>query len=465
MNRTPLSASVRPVIGNRGRSISSILGLHTGTARPTTKITGSGVFQNPRSTTQLLPSLNTNGERSVSTNYFSAQNAMPGQINKDLTNRILTLRSDLRVVSAFALEARSADSYMCISEETTLHLYNAIGGIIFRAHDDMTYLDEYNDDPYVKSLDTWRDMKNVYALLQVLINNAFPKATIDWLMKKNAESLFFNLLSPDPREVAIIESIVLSIFKSWSDVTVHFMTASITIMQNFLDGVHSFYGIQSVLKFLDLYFRSNQVDWDDKTNGIAINQFIPLLLHNFAYKYYSALNRVLSYAYSKNESLAEISISKMLRCWPVTCSSNIVCYLHHFSTIVTIAGPSKITAYIVPMFTRILESARSDNHKVCVSALTISCNVTFIFEFLQSYSSYVRRLYLTAEEMMSNHWSEEARLAAKQALISINNAAPQIKMLPIPPEITPRKDKLSFWKELSQQTGLELVGTLPTKTT
>lgn len=458
MNRTPLSASLRPVMGNRGRSISSILGIHTNTARPTVKIMNSGVFQNPRSTTQLLPSLNDNSNnRALSTNYFSGGNALPGQINKELTQKILSLKPDIKQVSQFAIEARSSDSYLCISEETTLHLYNTIGEIIFRPFDDMTYLDEYNDDPFVKSLDVWKDLKNIYSLLQCLITNAFPKATIDWLMNKNAEKLFMNLLSPDPREVTVIESIVLSIFKSWADISTKFVSASTVIIQNFLDGIHTFYGISTVMKFLDLYYRSSSDAWDESSNTLTLTLFIPALLNNFACKYYSPLNRVLSFAYSKNESLAETCLSKMLKSWPVTCSSNIVCFLHHFSSIVTIAGPNKITPYVVPMFNHIIESAKSDNHKVSFSALTISSNVTFIFEFLQTYGHYVRALYSVAEEMQTKHWSEEVRMAAKQALISINNAAPQIKLIPAPNPQAQKSQRLEIWKELSSQCGVELV--------
>lgn len=461
MSRQPLSASVRGSLGARTRSISSIMGFHASTARPQIKIINSQAFNTNGRSSLPLPSLNDSKEKSINQTYNAYNNVMPISVNKELTARIMSLHADVHEISLFAMDASPGDSFKQIADDTAHYLYDLVGQIIFRNHDDMTYLDQYNDDPFIREIVDWRDLKNIYGLLQNMITDCWPRVTLDWLMNKNAELIFHNLLSPDPREVSFIESLILNIFKTWSDISVHFVKAASAIIQNFIDGLHSFYGIPSVLKFLDLYFRTCQSKWDDSMNDMVVKQFIPIFLHNFAYKYYPSLNRILSYAYTKNDQLAVTVLCKMLRCWPITCSSNVVCFIHHFSSIVTLVGPVKISPYVVQMFNKIIESVKSDNHKISVSALTISCNVTFIFEFLTKFSSQVRSLYSAAEDVSVSHWSEEARSSAKQAIISINNAAPQLKLLPPPVVVNNIPEKLSSWKNLSQQFGIELVGTVP----
>lgn len=461
MNRTPLSATVRGNMGARTRSISSIMGFHASTARPQIKIINSAALNNGRSSNQLLPALSENKDKGISSTYYNYNNIPAVTINKELTSRIMCLTPNLVQISEFTQSSLATDSFKHISDETALHLYNTIGQIIFRPHEDMSYLDLYNEDPFIREIDQWKDLKSIYTLLQNMLIDCYPRVSVKWLEEKNAENIFYNLLSQDPREVAIIESLVLYIFKCWSEISVLFIKAATTIIQNFIDGFHTFYGINSVLKFLDLYFRTCQSKWDESMNTMVLTKFLPIFLSNFAYKYYPSLNRILSYAYSKNDNLAVQVMSKMIRCWPITCSSNIVCFIHHFSSIVTLVGPVKIAPYVTTMFTRIIESVKSDNQKVAVSALTISCNVTFIFEFVTKFSPLVRALYAAAEETAANHWSEEARSAAKQALISINNAAPQIKLVPPPVPQNDKPEKLSSWRSLSQQFGIELIGTVP----
>ena len=105
----------------------------------------------------------------------------------------------------------------------------------------------------------------------------------------------------------------------------------------------------------------------------------------------------------------------------------------------------------------LVSEAQSDNHKVCIAAMKVCSDLTFTFDYINSAGPYVRQLYDLAEKAC-NHWSDETKEAAKQALTTILNAAPQIKQIQPPYKVTQNTNQT--WESLSKSTGLELVGSL-----
>ena len=437
------------------RSISSILGVHVSTSRPSVRSSLTA-----GSSTGGLPLLDKAKEKVVNQSVIVQQG--PVTIDKDFTEKINKLQPNRNILANFVYEngytAKTKDMRMAaITEETTNTFFNTIGNVLFRPLQDMTLSDQYSDEGFSIPVEGWKELRACHILLQQLLISGFPRFVTKWLLSGGLEKIFNLLLSPDPKEVSTVETTVLLVYRIFPTTQDSLFTISQKILMRFIAGFHSFHGVATVLKFLDMYFQVKKGQWSVPENRFFQQILLPLLLNPFVNEYYIPLNRVLTQGYQRQPQFGVMAINKMLKCWPVTNTSKLVCYIHHISVLGTTVGPQVLSQYIPKMFQKLIIASQSDNHKVCIAALRICTDMTFIFEYISPAGPYIRQL-LDSAQNACGHWSEEAKDAAKQAVTTIMNAAPQIRLLPPPPQDLPRPTQT--WQNLSKSTGIQLVGKL-----
>ena len=438
------------------RSISSILGVHASTSRTAVRSSLT-----PGCSASGLPLLDKAKDcKTVNQSVIVQQN--PVTIDKDFTDKINRLLPNKNILATFVYEngytAKCKDIKMAsISEETTNNLFNTIGKVLFRPLQDMTLSDQYSDESFSIPNEGWKELRAVHILLQQLLISGFPRFVTKWLLSGGLEKIFGLLLSPDPKEVSTVETTVLLIYRAFPTTHDNLFCLSQKNLMRFIAGFHSFHGVATILKFLDMHFQVKKGQWNVNENRFFQQILLPLLLNPFVNEYYIPLNRVLTQAYQKQPQFAAMTINKMLKCWPVTNTSKLVCYIHHISVLGTNAGPQVLSQHIPKMFQKLVLAAQSDNHKVCIAALRICSDMTFIFEYITPAGPYIRELLESAQKAC-NHWSDEAKEIAKQAVTTIMNAAPQIRLLSPPPQSFQRPSQT--WQNLSRSTGIKLVGKL-----
>jgi hypothetical protein len=315
----------------------------------------------------------------------------------------------------------------------------------------MNIEDEYSDEKYVVNIDKWFEFRSCHVLLQSLLLKGYSKISVNWL-SQSSNKLFDLLLSPDPKEVSIVETTVLNVYRTYAQTIVVFVERGYYLLRRFLCGFHSYHGVSVILKFLEMHYTSN-IKWTDTENKIVKEIFIPLLLDKFSYEYYVPLNRLLSVCYTHNSILGKIALKSLIIHWPVTCTEKTVCFIHHSQTITNALGSQQISCLVVPLFKKLIIAAKSENYKVVLAVYRLLSDASFVFDFMSIAGSYIRMLKDILQES-SNHWSKEVRETGKQVLIRISNSAPQLSQIPLPVEKESKSKEI--WTIIAEKSGLEL---------
>ena len=408
----------------------------------------------------LLPPLSDSTQSARAAKSVVAQQAVI--IDKVFCEKCLQLTEDITQVSIFvndnAIASHGKDYFQAISEEATNHLLNIVSKFIFRPPKDMNVADEYSDEEFSLPMSNWKEIKACHVLFQQIMAHGIARFNIKWLKGENLECAFDLLLSPDPREEAIMETTILAIYKNCPVLQSDLFSCAEKRFLRFLSGFHTFYGISSVLRFIEVHYQNRRGVITVQDNTFFKSYLVPLLIHDFSDQYYAQLSRVIGLFYQDQAQNGILVLEKMFKRWPVTCTAKLVCFIHQMSQVSNALGSKELKFHAKTIFMKLIDAAKSSNHKVCIAAFKVASNLSFVFEFMGVASSYIRALYDVAQESTS-HWSNEVRESARQAIITISNAAPQIKQIHLPDDEIKHND-MSTWSQLSDLTGMKLNGSI-----
>lgn len=440
------------------RSISSILGIKNVSSCRPSLIPKNSPNKIESSNLPSLTNLCDHSLKSTSSSAVALRSPNSKDVDPAITRTIDNLNPELKKISEFSTTLESKTIFMYTPESTTMHLLQIISQVLFKIPKDLSLEDQYGDFSLAIADDNFNDVKNVIELLCSILTHGAKEIITTWLQTDNNIGKIVNiLLYADPREVHLGELLVLTVYKNYPQMQKRLLGASFKIITDFLNGYKSFHGINTVIRLIDMHYRSNNQQWTSTDSQVIKEFFIPLLNHQFSYRYYSVLNQLLIFSYTKDPRLGKFILQHILRFWPTMNSKKTACYVNHILSIANTVGSVYIDECVPEMFFKLISAVRNESPKVALEAIKGVGDINFIFEYMGHYPTYVKELF-DAIGSNNTHWCIEVQEASKKTAELITNSLPNIKNIRTCAKEP--SDASQTWESISLVAGVGITGSL-----
>lgn len=283
----------------------------------------------------------------------------------------------------------------------------------------------YGDSSPNVNYSDWPRLRYYHRFAVTIIKGVRKELLLRWINKDFVLSVInlYNSWNADEQNSAV--SLTEALFEHVPDSrSLILKTTRSTILQ-YLDGTKQFPCVAPCLKFYRRYMITISTSWTLEYTLMYKNIFMRLFATEFLPSFYVALRELCKVFYSSEVSLASLTLSFLLKHWPMTNSTKQMFFLQHLFDLAPLTKPAAMGADIKRMFKYIGESLASQNFKVCGAALTLISDLNWMCVFSASFRAVIPALLVHVDPLRT-HWNEEVRDLAATAVASLQGVAEKL---------------------------------------
>ncbi|XP_047330598.1 serine/threonine protein phosphatase 2A 57 kDa regulatory subunit B' beta isoform-like [Impatiens glandulifera] len=300
-----------------------------------------------------------------------------------------------------------------ITESNQEEMVSMISSNMFRclpptSHENTSseFTDPDEDETYLDP--SWPHLQLVYELLLRYIVSSdtetkIAKRYIDHSFVLRLLDLFE---SEDPRERDYLKTIIHRIYGKFM---VHrpFIRRSINnIFSRFIYETPRHSGISELLEILGSIISGFALPMKEEHKLFLVRALIPLHKPKLIAIYHQQLSYCIVQFVEKDDKLADIVISGLLKCWPMTNCQKEVLFLGELEEILEATQAAEFQHCMVPLFRRISRCLTSPHFQVAERALFLWNNDHIISLIAQNRSVVLPIIFQALEMNIRSHWNQ-----------------------------------------------------------
>lgn len=268
------------------------------------------------------------------------------------------------------------------------------------------FIDPDEDEIYFDP--SWPHLQLVYELLLRYIESSdtdtkIAKRYIDHTFVLRLLDLFE---SDDPREREFLKNIIHRIYAKFM---IHrpFIRKSISnIFSRFIYETPRHSGINELLEIAGSIISGFALPMKEEHKLFLVRALIPLHKPKLIATYHQQLSYCIVQFVEKDDKLAEVVISGLLKCWPMTNCQKEVLFLGELEEVLDATQAAEFQHCMVPLFRRLSRSLTSPHFQVAERALFLWNNDHIISLIAQNRSVVLPIIFQGLETNIRSHWNQ-----------------------------------------------------------
>ena len=279
----------------------------------------------------------------------------------------------------------------------------------------------YDDEPPIEEV-TWPHLQIVYSLL-LNFQKTMPKDP--HINSEYLKKVYTLLEAPDIQERNCVLDFLKKFIEIYPDTIPNMLRHFEAIVREYVDRLISPFPILPILNIFLVILKKPNHD-TNLTQTFFKNAIIPLISAQHIVSYYPLMSEIFNIFIEKDPEYTKTIIKRLVEVFPQSCPSKQQLFIAWINAVTGKLQPEEFETIGPIIFGLYANLATSSNAKIVQASLKIWSDVKIIPMIMDNTQTILPIIFPNVQNVMKNHWNQQARNAALEALNSMHDYDPFI---------------------------------------